>query len=363
MTKEYVCLHCNKKFNHRKPDKKYCSNKCYRDAKKLAQPEVTLTCVICSIEFNRPWRWRTQKTCGKECFKKLASQLSSQEKVEKYCSICNKKMLLNQSQGLIRKFCSEDCFHTFLRNGEKFTVDLTCEACGKIFTKRYINRDRRFCSKKCSSTGEHNGMFGKPGNFKGKQSWNHGLTAKTDTRLFELGRKISEVQKEQFREGIRSNAGEKNPNFGRTPETRSEESKVRYSKAAAKRILDGVAGYGTCNKHGSYTSSKTSKTMLFRSSWEELVMLYLDNEDTVLDYRYEPFSIEIDSSHRYVPDFLIQYIDRTVIVEVKPKEFIFSESVVQKSNAAEKFASEHGFEYEIWSNEKIESIRYEIYND
>lgn len=71
------------------------------------------------------------------------------------------------------------------------------------------------------------------------------------------------------------------------------------------------------------------KNIVYRSSWEKRLLVYLDNHPHVLQYASEEFFIPYISpvdgrQRRYFPDFLIkkrnkQGIVETLIIEVKPK--------------------------------------------
>ena len=69
--------------------------------------------------------------------------------------------------------------------------------------------------------------------------------------------------------------------------------------------------------------------IVYRSTWECRVMTWLDNNDAIIEWGSEEFSIPYKSPvdnrvHRYFPDFVVKVCDRdgklkTMILEVKPK--------------------------------------------
>lgn len=69
-------------------------------------------------------------------------------------------------------------------------------------------------------------------------------------------------------------------------------------------------------------------------------MRWLDANESVLSYEYEPFSIEYISNkatskiRRYFPDLLVTYDDRIELVEIKRSNKVNSPNVVKKTNAA-----------------------------
>lgn len=68
----------------------------------------------------------------------------------------------------------------------------------------------------------------------------------------------------------------------------------------------------------------------FRSSWELQFMMWADNNPAVLKWASEPLRIPYRDPHTgknttYVPDFFIQYVDKsqkvhTEIIEIKPEK-------------------------------------------
>lgn len=63
-----------------------------------------------------------------------------------YCLCCGKELT---AKGLTRKYCSSKCRDTAQRKG----IEITCEACGKVFWSGRLRGDRkggrRFCSRVC----------------------------------------------------------------------------------------------------------------------------------------------------------------------------------------------------------------------
>lgn len=195
-------------------------------------------------------------------------------------------------------------------------------------------------------------MYGKPGSMLGKKAWNNGLSIKTDKRVFSLGRKISVKMKHRFKTGELSNLGVKNPNFGKTPEQRTQEQLERYSKAAAFRVT-----HGKLSHRGIYKNNKTGTVCKFRSRWEERVMKCLDADSLVSFWEYEPLTIKTeDGLHRYTPDFVVHYVDgRQVLLEIKSD---FSEKhpdFPSKKLSAEKYCQERNFGFQVWKSKEIQN--------
>jgi TnsA-like endonuclease N terminal len=355
--KDYICLTCKKQFKHRKIDKKYCSHTCYSNR----YPPIVKTCETCAKEFTVAHRFHKQRACSFECAKSLISKTLKTSKVL-ICEFCSNDFVA--TLGWIKsgaRFCSKECFHKHLRNGAEEILKLTCEYCKVSFEKHYTKRNTRFCSYSCANTGINNGMFGKPGPMQGKQSVMKGKTKETDVRLALMGKSVSNVLKKKFASGELSHAGEKNTMWGHTPNMSSDESKLRYSKAAIKRVLDGKSCTFTNHKSGKYVSFKTGIEMFYRSSWELIVMKWLDKSENVVSYNHEPFTIQYDEVRHYLPDFLITFSDgKKLLIEVKPEEFLQYEAVIKKMNAGIAYALKNEMTYEIWTKEKIMQMKNEI---
>lgn len=136
--------------------------------------------------------------------------------------------------------------------------------------------------------------------------------------------------------------------------------------------------YGNKTYKGTFKPSNPEKykgdlnNIVYRSSWERRVMVWLDTHSDVIWWGSEelviPYVNPIDNKrHRYFPDFVAKMKRKdgtvmTYVIEVKPdaqtrmptqkrktKRFI-SEAVTyainqEKWRAAEKFCSEHGWEF------------------
>ena len=69
--------------------------------------------------------------------------------------------------------------------------------------------------------------------------------------------------------------------------------------------------------------------IIYRSSWEKRLLLWLDENPSVLKYSSEeiviPYLSPVDNRiHRYFPDFLVEFKDingvvKKVLIEIKPK--------------------------------------------
>lgn len=117
-------------------------------------------------------------------------------------------------------------------------------------------------------------------------------------------------------------------------------------------------------KRGVHKSKKcTNGPIKFRSGWEQVVCLHLDNNPEVQSYEYEAIRIPYISNKKtkreriYIPDFLIIYCDKTKkLVEVKRKSQLTNILVVKKIEAAKEWAAKNKILYEIWSEPEIKVL-------
>ena len=336
--------------------KKFCSSKCYHISRSNIKENIK--CMGCGIEFSGILGKSRYHSLG--CFN---SATKSRERVKKECLNCGVVFEVIPSRKDKALFHNYECFIDYERKGLGSTVEISCENCGKKRTVPYHHRFKRFCGYSCSNTGEYNGMFQKGHlcNWYGKHAWNHGLSSETDERLVSIGQKISILMKEKFRLGILSNKGSNNPNWGYTPSDRTLEQKERYSKAAVARILSGVikpSGF----VRGYHTSPKTGDTMAYRSSYEFRFMKCLDASPDVMTYVYEPFSLKVEDGKRYVPDFVVHYINgEECLLEVKPSCFVNDVSVQKKAEAAKKYCSRNNMTFRFITLEDIEALEEQLH--
>jgi hypothetical protein len=103
---------------------------------------------------------------------------------------------------------------------------------------------------------------------------------------------------------------------------------------------------------GLHTSPKAGECK-YRSGWELEYMQWLDANADVITYSYEKTKIPYVSNARtgklrnYFPDFLVEYVDRRVLVEIKPKRRASQVKVVKKLKAAQEWCSTHGVALEV----------------
>jgi hypothetical protein len=349
-----ICDFCGEDFpfNPRKPTKKFCNEKCYHSSKNRT---VELICEFCNGKFSEPYRFRSKKTCSRECFSSLMKSRSVG--LKKNCGACGKEFDVSPKSSETAKYCSYECFLS-TRKTRQPNVILKCESCEKEFEVSF-KRQRRFCTKSCALTGENNPRYGKPGTLTGKKSWNNGLTSKSDHRLEKIGKKISEIAKEQFMLGLRSNKGDRNPNYGKTPESRTPQQKENYSIAATKRIQTGISGYKTQHITGYYKGQKSTNQIRFKSSWELIAMIWWDKSDDVISYEYEPMTFKLITGKRTIPDFLVHFKNgEKIFFEIKPTAI--QNIISERLQIIKETLKNQGLQYKLLGNHDIDNMKKEL---
>lgn len=213
----FECENCGIECeSHRKNRTTYCSLDCYHELIHdiAEQWKKDRNCVFCG-QLYRPV-YKIQQYCSKAC----SNSGTKRDRIIVNCNWCEKEFEKHPGDlGKENNFCSINCFELFQRDGFEKIITKECKNCKMEFDLLYIHRKQEFCSKSCSKTGEFNHFYGKEGTRKGIHPWTFGLTKETDSRLAEMGKKISTTTKQQFEDGSRSNKGENNPNW-KLPEDR-----------------------------------------------------------------------------------------------------------------------------------------------
>ena len=276
-------------------------------------------------------------------------------------------------------------------------IDKTCPQCNKTFRVSYKGRFAKHCSQNCAHKA--------PKSEKWKAAMLNNLAytrtpeirkAQSERRktyfLTERGKKdkqnmhnrmlgeLNPAKKEEVRARIQRTTkksmqaftGDNNP--ARRPEVRAkisakkkgdthtEESKRKMSVSQVKRLLSGDFQY-----KGFFTSKKNKKDIGFRSRYEYGAMLKLEENDYVVKYDYESFSvpyIDEEGLHRNtIPDFLAYYGDGTKeIIEVKPQFKIDKnfDNTLLKLEAIKAYAANNGMRFCVWTEEFLDLERVDM---
>jgi len=304
---DHVCSNqsCKKPFQHRKPDKLYCSHMCYASR----HGTVTIRCTSCGVDKQVAYRFRDAKFCSTACAGQGTAERLRVERVTVECEWCEEPFeLLPRMVGTTR-FCSRACHEAHVRGGLPREVTLTCEGCDKEFTRPFVLRGQRFCSKSCANSGERNAWAGNTYRV-GLPAWNRGLTAATDERLARVGEKISTI--------------------------------------IADKIVRGEWDHQPGFEGSHFESKKCGRTFYCRSSYERRYLELLEADVGVVRYEVEPFRIPYlheGRARNYVPDVLVHRIGGIELVEVKPASLVDSPANIAKAEAAQRWCEQNGVAY------------------
>jgi hypothetical protein len=111
---------------------------------------------------------------------------------------------------------------------------------------------------------------------------------------------------------------------------------------------------------GEYYSKRFDKSFIFRSSYEKRSYEILEKDSSVISYEVEPFAIDytlsyegVEYSHRYFPDLLIHYKNGSVLVEVKPNDYIHDYRNIQKFLSAYDYCTSNNMKFEVWTEDYL----------
>lgn len=264
--------------------------------------------------------------------------------MEKKCECCEKVF---ETYSKKQKNCSRSCGQCNKRQ-TKIKVECEFTGCTEMFEK-LPNGEKRFCSRDCqvqwqkySQLGENNGNFGR------KNKW--GSHSPEMRKL--ISEKITESWKKEDRVTKHNDARERyKDKYGYLP-TNSPSARQKRSDLNVKRYLenDHLTTYNTAKK-GYFFNKKNNINEYYHSSWEEKLMIEMDNNDEIVNWT-KKHGIVIKYYHdgitkSYLPDFFIEYSDgRKVIEEVKG--YVSDVEVFKlKNEAAKKYCLENGFTYKV----------------
>ncbi len=346
------CIVCEKEFKARIPHKKTCSTECRKVHSKKYHSDLyeqthdmpERICLHCQVDISH--LHKRARYCCEPCRRK-AERLRLCPLIKKICVHCEKEFETRSKEA---RFCSHSCVN---HNTKHEPVKKLCPNCKIEFEVDYQSRDRKFfCSRSCATSGEFNAMFGVRGKknpMYGQKPWTFGKTAATDPALAALGKKISKTLKQYFADGIMSNAGEKNPMYGRN---HTIESCNQMSETRSAKIIAG--DYPNWCK-GKYFSSKLSKEIHYRSSWELKVYKILDKDNLVVTYKTEPLAIPYQfegKTKHYIPDLLI---NESHLIEIKPRAFLEYPINQAKFAAAQQYCNQNNLTFEVWTEQELET--------
>lgn len=100
----------------------------------------------------------------------------------------------------------------------------------------------------------------------------------------------------------------------------------------------------------------------YRSGWELSFMEWLDVNDEVKTYSYEKTIIEYVSNLRtgkrrkYFPDFLVEFVDRTELIEIKPSSRVKQAKVQKKIAAAIGWCEARGIQFKVMTEKELKPL-------
>jgi hypothetical protein len=297
------------------------------------------TCVICNNSFEA--KRKDVLYCSAKC--KKASEYLRKEKIVKNCEHCRQVFETKRKE---TKYCSSSCSNTACKTHDD--VALSCKECGYDFMKKYIDRDKLFCSRSCATVHQNKIMFSDD-KIKNKIS-------QTKKRQYETGEVVHPffgknltVEHKQKLSDTKTKEGkwkgQNNPAYG----GQSKEVREKMSKTRAERIQSGEI---KLSKGECVFFQKANKEVFARSSWEKDYIQKIDQDENIISAIFEPFviSYEYDQGRNYIPDILIIYKDGSKkLIEIKPSYFLDAEINKCKFSAARKYCEEKDMIFEVWT--------------
>jgi hypothetical protein len=114
-------------------------------------------------------------------------------------------------------------------------------------------------------------------------------------------------------------------------------------------------------KQGNYLSSKTGKSFLYRSGYEEAVFECLDSWNEVSAFHAEPFRIPYSfkgKSHEYIPDIMVIFTDgHQELWEIKPESQTHLEQNQKKWKAAKECCEKRGWGFQVVMERDINKLK------
>ncbi len=205
-------------------------------------------------------------------------------------------------------------------------------------------------------SGKNNPMYDK----SIKEIWTEKFDNEKATKMWEDFKETNKFFHGEFSEERRKKIsdrlkGDKNP-------AKRAETRQKLSVSMTNRILNGEK-CGCTSAIGSYFNSKKCKNknvIYCRSNLEKKIIEELEDDDDVIDFLWESMFIAyVDSDghkRRYIPDAIIKFQNKTVMIEIKPERFLVYKNVQEKIKCAKAYCSQQNIQFECWRNYKTENI-------
>lgn len=134
----------------------------------------------------------------------------------------------------------------------------------------------------------------------------------------------------------------------------SEEERCARSKRQINNLKRIPSKYARGNGCHLPVSKCVDKSEIYvRSSYEKAAVGLLEKDEKVLSYKYE-MRVELSDGKWILPDFLVTYEDKEVLVEVKASWVLRHPSTSKERKRlklAEKYAHEQGWDFDIWTEQ------------
>ena len=139
--------------------------------------------------------------------------------------------------------------------------------------------------------------------------------------------------------------------------------KEKYSQEKSEQWINGKynnVNFNNLYKRGNYFSTKMSKEVYYRSSWEKHVFEYLDKNEEVVNFLSEPFSLPYyydNNKRHYIPDILVSYKNGSqTLIEIKPEYQVTAIKNQAKFKAAQEYCDSKGILFEVWTEKTINNL-------
>lgn len=138
-------------------------------------------------------------------------------------------------------------------------------------------------------------------------------------------------------------------------------TRENMSKVMSQQHIDGLRTFNNVqSENGWIMSTKLSKSVWYRSSYERRYIELLELDDNVVAYKAEPMRIPYQFNgitKNYVPDFLITHIDGSqLLVEVKPDALTNTQQNLAKQKAAQAWCVANNVTFVTVTEEQLFTI-------
>ena len=326
-------------------------------------PSYIKKCSICNNDFETK-RSHTLY-CSIKCSKKEEYN-RNKDRYEINCQCCGKLFKTSKQQ---TRLCSHACINIATKKHNDVIKE--CKECKEEFVTSYIKRDKEFCKRSCAIV-HMNKNRTEETNIKISETVKNQFASGERVHPF-TGKRLTEQHKQRISEEriIKGSAagknnpmygkkGKNNPNYGKI---RTSAMKEKYSQEKSEQWINGKynnVNFNNLYKRGNYFSTKMSKEVYYRSSWEKHVFEYLDKNEEVVNFLSEPFSLPYyydNNKRHYIPAILVSYKNGSqTLIEIKPEYQVTAIKNQAKFKAAQEYCDSKGILFEVWTEKTINNL-------